>query len=348
MLATMPLVRPRLRRPGPRAIGGRPLLIGLVGGGLLLFAIAAPTRAADPSASPTPAPSQNPAADPATPSPPPEPPATPSPVPTATPDPTPDPTASPAPTPSPDPTPPPTPIPVVAPASIDLYVSTGFRYQDPNYSACTSTSAMIMLNFIRANGSGGTDFRWNRSLSGTKRDSMLSWERRHDTLPGGTGSDPNGWRNALNYYGWGPAALTSPGRVYDDAAYPSYAAAIKAAVRAIASTHKPVGLLSWQGHHAQVITGYFGLVGDPFSTDANGVYTNSFVIGGVYISDVLSSDRMRHIKVGYRTLQYTTNYRLRFRLFTETDSTRDDAYTVGWARARDEWYRRYVVILPLR
>jgi hypothetical protein len=236
----------------------------------------------------------------------------------------------------------------VAPVSIDLYVSTGFRYQDPNYSACTSTSAMIMLNFIRANGSGGADFRWNRSLSGTKRDSMLAWERSHDTLPGGTGSDPHGWRNALNYYGWGSAALTSPGRVYDDVAFPSYSSAIKAAVRAIASTRKPVGLLSWAGHHAQVITGYFGLVGDPFATDTNGNYTNAFTIGGVYISDVLSSNRMRHLKVGYRTLQYTTNYKLRFRLFTQTDSTRDDGYTAGWIRARDEWYKRYVVILPLR
>jgi hypothetical protein len=57
---------------------------------------------------------------------------------------------------------------------------------------------------------------------------------------------------------------------------------------------------------------------------------------------------MRHIRVSYYSLQNTTNYRLRFRQYMETDSTRDDAYTIGWRASRDEWYRRYVVILPLR
>jgi hypothetical protein len=32
----------------------------------------------------------------------------------------------------------------------------------------------------------------------------------------------------------------------------------------------------------------------------------------------------------------------------ETDSKLDDPYTVGWRRAVGEWYRRYVVILPIR
>ena len=36
----------------------------------------------------------------------------------------------------------------------------GFRYQDPNYSACTATSALVMLNTIALNGNGGTGFRW--------------------------------------------------------------------------------------------------------------------------------------------------------------------------------------------
>jgi hypothetical protein len=231
---------------------------------------------------------------------------------------------------------------------MDLYVSTGFRYQDSNYSACTSTSAMIMLNFILANGSGGTDFRWARSVSAAKRDSILRWERSHDTLRGGTGSDPHGWRNALNYYGWGSAALTTTGRVYDDKSFSSYGAAVKAAVRAMIATRKPVGMLGWKGHHAQVITGYYGLVGDPFATDSVGRFTDAFSVGGFYFSDTLSTDRMRHIRVSYTRLQSTTNYRLRFRPFMETDSTFDDPYTSGWRRARTEWYRRFVVVLPLR
>jgi hypothetical protein len=227
-------------------------------------------------------------------------------------------------------------------------VTSGFRYQDPNYVACTSTSAMNMLNFILAAGSGGPDFRWIRAVSGGARDGMLRWERNHDTLPLGTGSDPHGWRNALNYYGWGTAAMSGDARVYDDVAYGTYAAAIDAAVRALIATHKPVGILGWQGHHSQVITGYYGLVGDPFATDSTGAYTEAFTIGGLYFSDSLSSDRMHHIRVSYYGLQHTTNYRLRFRQFIQRDSTRDDPYTLGWRRARDEWYGRYVVLLPLR
>ena len=342
MLATEPIGRTLLRRPTWPALGTRPLLLGVLGGALLLIGMAGPTMAADP----TPTPTASPIADP-TPTP------TPAATPDATPTPTPDPTASPAPTPTPDPkptpAPDPTPTPVpVAPAALDLYVTSGFRYQDPNYVACTSTSAMNMLNFILAAGSGGPDFRWMRAVSGSTRDSMLRWERNHDTLPLGTGSDPHGWRNALNYYGWGSAALTGEGRVYDDVAFGSYSAAIHAAVRAIVATHKPVGVLGWAGHHSQVITGYYGLVGDPFATNSTGAFTDAFTIGGLYFSDALSSDRMHHIRVSYRGLQYTTNYRLRFRQFMQTDSTRDDPYTLGWRRSRDEWYRRFVVVLPLR
>jgi hypothetical protein len=333
-----------LGRPRWPAIHVRRLLVGLVGGGLLLVAQTGPAWAAD--GDPTPSPASSPTADPTeSPSPTQTPELTPTPNPTDLPAPTADPT--PPPDPSPSPTPAPTPTPV-APAALDLYVSSGFRYQDPNYSACTSASAMNMLNFILANGSGGPGFRWIRSVSGTKRDTMLRWERNHDTLRTGTGSDPHGWRNALNYYGWGTAALTSAGRVYDDVSYTSYASAIKAAVRAIIATRKPVGVMGWQGHHAQVITGYYGLAGDPFATDSTGVFSNAFSVGGLYFSDPLRSDRMSHIRVSYSGLQRTTNYRLRFRAFMETDSSLDDPYSSGWRQARFEWYRRFVVILPLR
>jgi hypothetical protein len=316
--------------------GTGPLLVGVLGGALLLIALAGPALAADPTAPP--APTVSPTANP-----------TPTPTPAATPNPTATPTPNPTatPIPSPDPTPPPPPPPV-APVSLDLYVTSGFRYQDPNYVACTSTSAMNMLNFIVAAGTGGPDFRWTRAVSGGTRDSMLRWERNHDTLPLGTGSDPHGWRNALNYYGWGTTALAVGARVYDDVAYGTYAEAINAAVRALVATGKPVGILGWQGHHSQVITGYYGLVGDPFATDETGAYTDAFTIGGLYLSDALSSDRMHHIRVSYYGLQHTTNYRLRFRQFMQRDSTRDDPYTLGWRRARDEWYRRYVVLLPQR
>ena len=58
---------------------------------------------------------------------------------------------------------------------------------------------------------------------------------------------------------------------------------MKAAVRALVATGKPVGMLGWRGAHAQMITGYYGLVGNPFAKDATGRYTNAFSVGGFYL-----------------------------------------------------------------
>ena len=173
---------------------------------------------------------------------------------------------------------------------MNLYWGDGFRFQDPYYSACTATSAMDTLNFISYRKTGGTGFVWGASRSGTRLQSMLSWARAHDTLEGGSGSDPHGWRNTLNYYGWGSGALLEGKRVYEDASYKTYAGAVKAAVRAVIKTRKPVGVLAWAGRHAQMITGYYGLVGDPFAKNLDGTYKNTFTIEGVYLSDPLQSD----------------------------------------------------------
>src|SRR5215213_4445489 len=110
--------------------------------------------------------------------------------------------------------------------------------------------------------------------------SILSFARSHDTLAlGQPGTDPHGWRNALNYYGWGSAAMTDPTRrVYEDRAYGSFDAALKSAVRAIAMYHKPVGMLGWAGGHAQVITGYV-------ATGENPATSSNFTVKGVYLSD---------------------------------------------------------------
>ena len=47
---------------------------------------------------------------------------------------------------------------------------------------------------------------WQPTRSGSVRDRILAWERSHDTMTVGSGTDPHGWRNALNYFGWGPNA----------------------------------------------------------------------------------------------------------------------------------------------
>jgi len=215
-------------------------------------------------------------------------------------------------------------------------------------AACTATSVRSMLNFIAARSTGGDGFIWQPTVWGSIRDKILAWQRTHDTLVGGRGSDPHGWRNALNYYGWGAEALVAGARVYDDFAYTSYDGAMKAAVRALILTGKPVGLLGWRGAHAQMITGYYGLVGNPFAKDDAGRYRNAFSVAGFYMTDPLRRSRVVNRTIRYTTLRSTSNYRIRFQRYYETDSRYDDPYTPGYRRSRDEWYRRFVVILPVR
>ena len=155
----------------------------------------------------------------------------------------------------------------------NLYVDKGFLHQDPYYTACTSAAAMFMLNTVAYRRTGGAGFVWTPTRikrdddPANKRDmvSILSFSRANDTLEAGArGTDPHGWRNALNAYGWGRDAMTDPAkRVYDDRAYRSFDGAVRAAVKAIARRSMPVGILGWAGGHAQVITGYVVTGADP-------------------------------------------------------------------------------------
>jgi len=235
---------------------------------------------------------------------------------------------------------------ITVPASLILFATAGFRYQDPNYYACTATSVMDMLNFIKIGDQGGTGFKWEVRLGSAARDSILAWERTHDTLAGGNGSDPHGWRNALNYYGYGSAYLYTSARVYEDYSFSSYERAVKSAVRAMVRFHKPVGIAAWRGTHAHMLTGYDGLVGDPFAVDAAGKYTNTFTIAALFLTDPLEASAVVNKRVTYTTLGSTTNNRIRYQPYYETDSPYDDAYTAGVVRARDEWYGRWVTIAP--
>jgi hypothetical protein len=235
-----------------------------------------------------------------------------------------------------------------SPASLNLFMAAGFRYQDPNYYACTATSTMDVLNFIALSGRGGVGFRWKAALSDSTRDSILAWERTHDTLAGGNGSDPHGIRNALNYYGWGSGTLMAGYRVYDDVSFWTYDGAVKGAVRAMVRARKPVVLLAWAGQHAQMMVGYYGLVGDPFAKNSLGRYTNAFSVGGFYLADPLKSQAFVNKPISYSTLRFTTNPKFQYRPYLETDSPYDDPYSPGIKPARDEWYNRFVIVAPLR
>lgn len=234
------------------------------------------------------------------------------------------------------------------PAALNVFRPDAFRYQDPNFSACTAASALVMLNTIALNKNGGSGFTWVPRWGGAAVDSILAWERTHDTLAGGSGSDPHGWRNALNYYGWGSGALGSGSRIYEDLAYTSYDRAMKNAIRQLIRTRRPVGILAWQGRHTQFITGYDGLRGDPFARSSPLKYANDFTIDAVYLSDPLKADNWVNARIGYSTLKSSPNAKLRFAPYLETDSPYDDPYTPGTVAARNEWYGRWVIVAPLR
>ena len=231
---------------------------------------------------------------------------------------------------------------------MNLFVASQFRFQDPSWTTCTATSVRTMLNVIAVRQTGGQGFKWRPTVWNSVRDAILRWERTHDTLVGGYGSDPHGWRNALNFYGWGPATMLAGSRVYDDFSYNSFDTAVKDAVRALAATRKPVGVLGWRGAHAQMITGYYGLVGDPFAKDVRGRYLNTFKVGGFYLTDPLRRSAAVNRPIATYWLRNTANYRIRFQRYYETDSRYDDPYTPGYRISRDEWYGRFVLVLPVR
>ena len=73
-----------------------------------------------------------------------------------------------------------------------------------------------------------------------------------------------------------------------------------------------MGLAAWSGTHAHVITGYDGLVGDPFALDAEGHYANTFTVAALYLTDPLKASATVNRRVAYATLGTTSNLRIRF------------------------------------
>jgi len=239
----------------------------------------------------------------------------------------------------------------------NLFVSKGFVYQDPYYTACTAAAVMHMLNTIAYRKTGGYGFRWTpytvkkSSNPDQLRDmtSILAFERRYDTLRStSAGSDAHGWRNALNYYGWGSSGMKNASiRPYEDRAYSTYRSAMKAAVRAIARLGMPVGVLAWAGGHAQVITGYV-------VTGENPRTSSDFTIQWLYLSDPLRSDAIVNRKTSYAAMKDGA-LKWRFQWYRETDSPYDDPYTSGWIRSSvssavgpSEWFHKWVLLLPVR
>jgi hypothetical protein len=254
-------------------------------------------------------------------------------VPTTAPSPTPDPIglASPAAVPT---------VPVLLPGpptyKIDLFDARGLRWQEPDETACTAASTMSMLNMISYYGVDPT-LKWKPAGSVDEMEKVLVYERAHMTMAKTSeGSDPHGWRNALNYFGWGSINAG----VYVDAAYPSFETAAKAAVLALAKTKRPVGILVEWGAHAEYMTGYIVTGDNPESG------SSAFNIVGVYITDPHQADHHRDSWV--TAVQWKLGYwRLRFTDYEQVDSLARDKVS-GRVAAWKEWLDKWVIIAPVK
>lgn len=218
---------------------------------------------------------------------------------------------------------------------MDIYDHRAVRWQQPDATACTAASALSMLNTIFYSGSDAS-IVWRPTTSFAKQESILAYERAHMTMGlDSPGSDPHGWRNALNYYGWGSANAG----VYVDAAYGSFAGAAKAVVLALAETRKPVGVLAEYGGHAEFVTGYKVTGANPTTGSSD------FTIVGVYLTDPFKSDGHRDTWITYARWQ-TGLLRVRFSAYEEIDSHHRDK--IDGRVGEKEWLNKWVIVKPVK
>jgi hypothetical protein len=234
----------------------------------------------------------------------------------------------------------------------NLYDSASVLYQNTDrnttdWTACIPASTEMMLNFIAKTDNPGTGFKWKPTNSFDTQEKILAWERDHDTrlttLPG---TDANGWRNGLNEYGWGDIYTNPDEMIYKVEAFDSYDSALKAIVMAIARYNKPVGILAWQGKHAQIITGYE-------VQGQNPAVSSDFTPEYLYVTDPLKDAGLRNARILDFDFQndYGTSkdpLRNRFLPYYVNSSPNDDPYTPGITAANDEWLNRWVIVAPVR
>lgn len=186
----------------------------------------------------------------------------------------------------------------------DLYFRDGYERQI-NSVTCTAGTTAMMLNFIARR-----DLNLNQAY-------ILKWAQARDTLNDRVqrGSDPLGWARAMTFFSW------KAGRgnfEYRWEAYTSEYTALKHAARVIAEERKPVGLITMNGRHAVVMTG-FEATRDPRDGD--------FKLINVWISDPLGS---RHRKYAAEASPLNT--------YRELDAP---------ANYDKAWYGRYIIVAPL-
>ena len=220
----------------------------------------------------------------------------------------------------------------------NLYDARAVRYQQPDPYACTATAVMMMLNMAAYGGVGGPEgFEWTPTTSFDVQTAILAWERDHMTQPkaGTDGSDPHGWRNALNHFGWGSMEAD----VYRDFAFDGFDTAVRQAIVSAASLGKPSGLLMLHGAHAAVLHGWDVTGDDPRTGSMN------FTINGVYITDPWGPTAHRNYYISRASLASGSKW-VQFGRFWEPDSTIVDP--IDGHIGRDEWEGRYVIVAAVR
>jgi hypothetical protein len=244
---------------------------------------------------------------------------------------------------------PPTLIPSPTPATgtweLDLYDPRGVRYQNPDLTACTAAAAQMMLNMaywadytpvVEGQPPAASPQNWTPSTTYKRQETILAYERAHMTMwLSYKGADAHGWRNALNYFGWG----STRAGVYDDVEFRSFDDAARATVTAIALYRKPVGILAWAGKHAQLVTGYRVEGEDPRTGSTN------FKIVGIYLTDPLQRIGWRDHFVAIE-LWKSGRKSVRFVAYQETYSLKVDP--IDHQRGNDEWDNHWVLIAPVR
>jgi hypothetical protein len=228
--------------------------------------------------------------------------------------------------------------------TLNVYYDPGVRWQDPDKTACTAAATVSMLNLILHDtggvgtlhaGSGEADMVWKWDTSFAKQTEILLWSRKNMTMVRYyAGTDPHGWRNSLNYYGWG----SLDAGVYRDATFTSFDQAATAAVKSLALTRKPVGILGWWGMHAQYITGYQVAGEDPR-------LGNNFIVQGVYVTDPLRNDRARNRYVSYEDWRHG-NVGYRFNPYWQYGSPFKDP--IDGLVGDKEWRGNWVIVEAVR
>ena len=227
------------------------------------------------------------------------------------------------------------PSPHAATYTADLFDTRADRWQDPDYTACTAAATMSMLNTVSYTGTA-SGLVWQPTTSYGTQESILAYERANMTmLVASAGTDPHGWRNALNYYGWGSMSAG----VYRDSSYSSFDLAAKAAVSALARYNKPVGILALAGSHSQYLTGYEVIGDDPSTGSMN------FTIVGVDITDPYEWAARRDSWVTLTDWRSGGSW-IRFSPYTESDSPYRDP--IDAQIGHDEWYGKWVIIDPVK